>query len=189
MAQLDLQQKRGISPLWWILGLIILALLAWWLFAPHNRTPVAVVPVNPVPVVATPAVVPAVAPAVVAVPVATTVEVITAVPTPADLVGRPIQMRDVAVQSVVSDKGFWVGPSVAQRVFVVLPEAPTPNAPPDSRYNVNPGQRLTLSGVVERMPTDLTQQTTTWNLKSTDVSALARHPLYVRADSLTILSR
>jgi bacteriorhodopsin len=30
MAELDIQQKRGTNWLWWVIGLIVLALIVWW---------------------------------------------------------------------------------------------------------------------------------------------------------------
>lgn len=37
MADIDIQRKSGMGWLWWVLGLIVLALLAWWFLAADNE--------------------------------------------------------------------------------------------------------------------------------------------------------
>lgn len=60
-----------------------------------------------------------------------------------DLAGRRVQLAGVPVQQVVSDRLLWIGPSAGQRVLVVLP---------DGQMNVQTGQRVNVTGTVERVP-------------------------------------
>ncbi len=173
MAQLEIQRKRGISPIWWILGLILLALLLWWMFAAAD---------NDADVVEAPGAVAPVAGAMVA-PVT---DVAVVVAQPMEVVGRQVTLTSVPVESVVSDRGFWVG-SGTQRLFVVRGNESAPATPPDGA--IDAGQTVAVYGTVQNMPSDLTQQATAWNLKSTDMSALQNQPVYVQADSIRIVAR
>jgi hypothetical protein len=61
------------------------------------------------------------------------------------LTGQDAVGRGVLVQQVVSDEGFWVGASSAERVFVFLtPEAR--GAAGESPFQVRTGQRIDLNG-------------------------------------------
>jgi len=73
----------------------------------------------------------------------------------AQLNGQAAEGRGVTVQSVVSDEGFWVGSSEANRAFVFLsPQARTKAG--ESPFQVRAGQVVDLSGVVKPVPVDLT---------------------------------
>ena len=64
----------------------------------------------------------------------------------APLVGAQVNGQAV-VESVVSDEGFWVGPSPEQRIFVHLsPESRGTNG--ESPFQVVPGQTVTMLGSV-----------------------------------------
>lgn len=183
MAHIDVQRKSGVSPVWWVIGLIVLMAIVWWFVAGRGTRDVADMPAG--------AVAPVVTPAIPAPPVATLTPVndvafIISAPDAMALVNRPVVLQDEQVQSVVSDIGFWVGAQEGQRIFVALDEVRTPNTPTEGRYDVTAGQRLAVFGTVQPMPADLTQANTRWNLESTDRSALAQQPLYIRADSLHI---
>ncbi|HST65342.1 MAG TPA: sigma factor-like helix-turn-helix DNA-binding protein, partial [Mycobacteriales bacterium] len=56
-------------------------------------------------------------------------------------VGRPAEARDVPVQSVPADEGFWVGGGPGARVWVELDAHGT-----ESAVRVRPGQRATFTG-------------------------------------------
>ena len=180
MAEIKIEEKRGVSPLWWILGLLVLAALAWWLLAGRDRGDVA----DAEPVGTVGAAEPAAGATTGAV---TDLALLTGGAGAADLVGRNVRLENVPVQSVVSDRGFWVGSGEGQRAFVIRANQTAPGTPPDGA--VDAGQQVSIFGMVERMPTDLTQQSTEWNLRSTDSAALSAQPIYVRADSLRIVSR
>jgi hypothetical protein len=59
------------------------------------------------------------------------------------LVGRPVTAQSVAVQSVPSDEGFWVGTSETDRVWVELTVPPG-----ESPYQVLAGQTVGFDGTV-----------------------------------------
>ena len=94
----------------------------------------------------------------------------------ADMAGRQVMLTGVPVQEVVSDKGFWLG-SESGRVFVLRGDESSPASPPDGAGNA--GQTVSIVGVVPSMPSDLTQQTSAWNPRSTDVGVLAGQRVYV----------
>ncbi len=65
----------------------------------------------------------------------------------ASLQGQEAAGRNLAVQAVVADEGFWVGPSAQQRTFVYLtPQARESSG--ESSLRVRQGQRVDLSGTV-----------------------------------------
>ena len=173
MTEIKIEHKRSSNWLWLVLGLVALALLAWWLLTRSDGrdTVAAGGDIATVPAVADGAI--------------TDLGALTAAAA-ADLAGRRVALGDAPVQEVVSDKGFWIG-DATNRAFVVRGNEASPATPPDGA--VNAGQRVAVWGVVERMPADLTQQSTAWNLRSTDASALAGRAVYVQADSVRILSR
>ena len=176
MAEIHIEQKRSNSWIWWLVALAVVAALLWWLFAAGDDDEVGVV-------ADTSAVVAPVADAP-AGPITDLAMLSTA--TTDDMAGRQVMLSSVPVQQVVSDRGFWIG-SEPQRVFVVRGNQSSPATPPDGA--VNAGQTVAVWGVVQNMPTDLTQQTTDWNLQSTDVTALSGQRVYVMADSVQIVAR
>lgn len=178
MAQLDIQKKSSSSTLWWVIGVIVLALLAWWLISAFNGPDNDVVSAGEV----TP---PAAAVAPVATDELTDLGTVLSASNPAELAGRRMHLSGAMVQSVVSDRGFWVGTNENDRLFVVRTDQSAPSTPPDGA--VNQGQTVNVWGTLMSMPADMSQQTTQWNLRSTDSAALAMRPLYLAVDSLTIM--
>ncbi len=174
MARLDVERKPGTNWIWWIIAFVLLLLLLWWIFVSRS-TPVAEAPVTQP--VATGAVVPAE-------PVTDLGVVL--VPDRTPLVGRAVAITGARVQRAVSDRGFWVGTGSApdQRLFVVRTHQSSPATPPNGA--VQAGQTVSFWGTVERMPANLTDSTTSWNVSSTDVSALGTQGVYVAADSVRI---
>jgi hypothetical protein len=73
-------------------------------------------------------------------------------PDRSSLVGRRVRLTDVKVQSVIGDRTFYVGPSESQKVLVLLEEEKTPNSPVEGKVDVNPGQTVSFTGVIERVP-------------------------------------
>lgn len=177
MAEIHIEQKRSSNWLWLLLAAVVVIALLWWLFAAGDDDDAAVADATAPAVVPGPET-PAATGAVTDLTMLTTAT--------ADMAGRPVMLTSVPVQEVVSDKGFWIG-SEGQRVFVVRGDESSPATPPDGA--VNAGQAVSIWGVVQNMPADVTQQTTAWNLRSTDVSALTGQPVYVQADSVRIVSR
>lgn len=75
------------------------------------------------------------------------------------MVGQDVRLTSVQVQEVVSDKGFWVGPSDTQRLFVLLEENSSPNTKTEGQVDVNKGQTVTIEGEIRRLPSaDQAQQ-------------------------------
>ena len=175
MAELHIEKKSSTAWIWWILGLVLLALLAWWLFGMGDDPEVA--PVGAVPE--------AVAPAPVAAVGITDWAGLTGAGDAA--VGQTVALTSVPVVNVVSDRGFWIGTGEADRMFVIRTNQAAAATPPDGA--VNAGQSVSVFGTVQAMPSDLTQQATEWNLQSTDVSQLQQQRMYIAADSVRILQR
>lgn len=69
------------------------------------------------------------------------------------LVGRQVTGQAVAVQSVPSDEGFWIGTSETDRVWVAL-TVPAGESP----YQILPGQTLDLTGTVAAHDAGYAQQ-------------------------------
>ena len=136
MADINVERKGGTNWLWWILGLIVLALLIWWLVdalgdndtaeVPVGTDTVATAPMTPAPMPAAPAA---------AIPIA-------------DIVANPAQYQGqqvngtVVVSSVPTNRGFWVEDAAnpGQRLLVVLNDQPA-----EQPKDINPGQTLQLS--------------------------------------------
>lgn len=110
--------------------------------------------------------------------------IITAVD-PVTLAGRRVELTNTRVMSVVSDRAFLVGASPTQRLLVILDEERTPATPTEGRVNVNAGQTVTLTGTLQRMPTEA-QARQQWGLDAAAAKSLANERLYLRAEKVTI---
>ena len=66
-----------------------------------------------------------------------------------DAVGRTAVARDVPVQSVPADEGFWVGGGPGDRVWVQLATHGR-----ESSIRIRPGQRASFSGDIVRVARD-----------------------------------
>lgn len=184
MAEIQIERKK--SGGWmWLVGLLVLALLVWGLFELLDNDP----EVAELPPAAAPVVAPAVAPAVAGPTPLTDVVAIVAVPDPMPLVGQPVQLTNVAVQAVPGDSIFWVGPSETQRLLVVLDETRTPGTPVEGRVNVNPGQTVSVSGVLRQTPADLQPWQARWKLNEEAMTTLRNGRLYLAADRVTVEGR
>lgn len=151
MADIDIERKSSSSWLWWLLGLIALALLIWLIaeMMDDDEPEVAAVPVATTPVVdpAAPVVVP-----VEAAPAGVTIAQVLANPTA--YAGQPFSTGPVRVAEVVSDRGFWVE-NEGQRLFVVKNESPLPGVADvqgaaDTRAGrqVNAGETVQINGTL-----------------------------------------
>ncbi|HEY0970699.1 MAG TPA: hypothetical protein VGE02_06975 [Gemmatimonadales bacterium] len=187
MAEIPIERRSGSSWLVWAVLLVLAALLAWWLLGRGDESRVAggdvmADSVATAPAAAAPATEPAAEDESAA--VVSDLAQLTGAADAAALVGRRVALSSVNVQDVVSDRGFWVGSGEDDRVFAVRMEQVTP---PDGA--VNPGQTVSLQGVLRAMPSNLEEQRTPWNLGSTDVSVLAAQSVYIEVDSVAILQR
>jgi hypothetical protein len=133
---------------------------------------------------------PAVAPGATRLPADPLADLIIILSTPdrPSLVGRQVQLTNVQVRSVVGDKAFWVGPSEAQRLFVVLDEERTPGTPTEGRVNVNPGQTVTVSGVLRRSPS-AEEARRRLGLSAANAATLAKEQIYLQAQRVQITQR
>lgn len=104
---------------------------------------------------------------------------------PASLIDRKVELSDVPVRSVVSDRGFWVGPSHGRQMFIRLdPEPRTPNTPYDGRVDIEAGDTLDIKGTIKALPEgDAVRQK--WGLDPVQADLLADEPFYVVAESVT----
>lgn len=134
MAEIPVQ-RRGSVPWWvWLLLAVLAAALLFWMFADDGEEVAAVD-----------------SPAIVADggPV-TSIDTLLGAQSAA-LVGRQVRLEDVMVQEVVGDRGFYIGPTADQSVFVVLNQVPTPGTPTEGRYDVTPGQMIDVRGVMREV--------------------------------------
>lgn len=110
--------------------------------------------------------------------------------TPVDrlpLVGRRVRFTDVKVQSVVGDRGFFIGPNNNQRLFVRLTK-PLDTGRAETIVNVNEGQVRTLSGIIKQLPSadEVRQQ---WGLNAQESAALERDRVYLEANIIELLEK
>lgn len=110
-----------------------------------------------------------------------TVTVILASPDPASMTARRVRLDSVKVQRVTGDKTFWVGPDAGPWLLTVLDEMPTPQTPTEGRVDVNPGNTVTITGMLRQPPAPAVIPSD-WNLPPADVDRLAEARLYLVAD-------
>ena len=157
MAEINVERKD--ASIWpWVLGLLLLGLLAWGVYelldddAPEVATAPAVVdaPVAPVAPVVDPA-----APAVPPAPAVGTPGLAEILANPAAYAGQTWSTpQPVRAAEVVGDRSFWVE-SNGQRLFVIKNESPQPGvadvqgkADVRPARNVNAGEMLQMSGTL-----------------------------------------
>ena len=142
MADIDIERKSSMAWLWWLLGLLLLGLLAWWLLADDDDPEVAVV--DPVTAPATVPVTPATTPEPIAQGQRCVAQVLAA---PTTFVGQRLGTCPMQVAEVVTDRGFWAQEN-GQRVFVVINEGGTGVADTQGQAekpDINPGQSINVS--------------------------------------------
>lgn len=195
-TRIPIQQKKGGAWWLWLLGLALAGLVIWALIAlfDDDDDTTAAAPGTDTTPAATSTPTGNAAPATTApatsaegVPI-TDLGAIVAAADPAALVGRRVELTDVTVRSVVGDKTFWVGPSAAQQAFVFLLEEPSSGSPVEGQVDVNPGQQVSITGVVEKLP-PLDQARQMFDLSSTNSGTLKNEQVYVVAKQVQILSK
>lgn len=137
MAEIPVHKKSGMPGwIWALIALIVLALLAWWLFGGDDEVatiedePVAAAPMDPV----------------------------------ADegwTVGETVELSGVEVSSLAGDMAFNIEQN-GQQWLVLFDQTPTPGDPTEGEYDINPGTMLNLTGEVrsasEPLPTGVDAQ-------------------------------
>ena len=177
MAHLEIQEKKGGSWMWWLLGLVLLAAIAWWLFGRNDDRDVVG---SAAGVTQSPAPTPTDAGAI------TDLGALTGSTDASATMGRRVALTNVPVLEAVSDKGFWIGSGtgVGQGIFAVRTNQMQSNTAADGA--VTAGRNANVWGVITAMPTNLSAETATWNLRSTDTEALGAHRFYIHADSVRL---
>jgi len=178
VAEIDIQEKQRSSWLGWSIGLVVAALLVWWIVAANTRddaiaaagpdmTPMAVAMTTPPRVI-------------------TDLTTLTGAIPDGDLAGQMVMLPSVSVVQAISDKAFWAGNGtvVNENVLVVRGNQTASYTAADGA--VQAGKRVMIYGTVQDMPSNPTQLSTEWNLASTDRQAVMTRPLYVLADSVRI---
>lgn len=156
MADIDVERKSSMAWLWWLLGLLLLALLIWALMEwMGDDDEVVEAPVATV-VDTTATIAPAAPVAGGAATASPTIAEVLA--NPAAYAGQSFSTQQVRVAEVVSDRGFWIE-SEGQRLFVVKNESPQPGVadvqgPADTRAarNINAGQMVQINGTLYTSP-------------------------------------
>jgi len=136
MAEINVERKSpGIWP--WVIGLAVLALLIWALFALLDGDDEEVAVVDPVatPVETAPLEMPDATMAAAGIPVSEIVQ------SPAEWTGRSVA-GEARVAEVPTDRGFWIEDG-GERLFVLLNDAPA-----ERPVDIAPGQTVRLSGAV-----------------------------------------
>ncbi len=103
------------------------------------------------------------------------------------LVGRRVLLSNVKVQSMAGDRGFWIGPSDAQRLFVRMDKDFTAGRG-EKIVNVNQGQIRTLGGVINRLPSQ-EEMKKQWGLSASEAARLERDRIYLEADNIELLEK
>lgn len=98
-----------------------------------------------------------------------------------EYINRNASFANVTVQSVVGDRGFWIGPDASRQMFVVIDENNTGKS--DNIIQVTPGQVLTVNGRLEKLP-PLDQAPPEWGLDASSSAALANQQVYLHATSV-----
>lgn len=113
-------------------------------------------------------------------PIVDVVEVATA-PDKQALVNRQVQLTNTPVQSLVSDRTFWVG-SNNQRLLAVLDEALNSGAA-EQRVDINPGQTLSINGFIRRLP-PVAEAQEQWGLSAAEAEALENQQVYLQVSKV-----
>lgn len=153
MAQINVERKHSSAWIWWILGLIVLALIIWAVAETMDRDELAENTVAPIgveeQVPVTPAdEVPVLTAEAAGIPVADILE------SPSTWAGRSLT-GEVHVAEVVSDRGFWIKDSRNQnadeRLFVLLNEVP------GDIKEINAGQTIQMNDALVYQAENLDQ--------------------------------
>lgn len=109
------------------------------------------------------------------------VMVVVNAPDPAAYAERTVQLQNVKVQGVVSDRVFWVGPDGGQWLLVTHGDPGA--AGPISAAPLQVGQTVTLVGTL-RAPPSASEARAVWGLDQTGADMLGRSSLYLIADDV-----
>ena len=145
MAEIPVERKSSLAWLWILLGLLLLALLAWWLLSDDDEGDLVA---NETEEVA-PLVDEDELDDVAETGAITDLSELTDLNNLDPLVGRTVDFDSVSVESVTDDMGFWIGDGPDNRAFVSFVEYPTPNKPNlEGHVDVNKPSLVSLEGEI-----------------------------------------
>ena len=98
----------------------------------------------------------------------------------ASVAGRAAELDGVTVQEVTGDVTFWVGESAEDRVFVRMDEEASGG---EQGIQIREGQTLRITGQVDDVPED----TAELDLSEEDSTALGEEPVYIAASKVEIV--
>ncbi len=206
MSEIKIQRKTTSVWPWLIPLLIVVAVLLWWLLAREPDPDVALAPVG-APALATSqeAEVPLTDLSTLNRPAGDSLDDLDSTSPTADgpltdlgaimamspaervsLIGRRVELTDVAVPVVPSDEVFWVGSTETERLFVTLDPTGVP-ATAGSPANVTAGQQVSVAGVLRELPSNMNGMRSRWKLDDFTIAALATARVYLAADRVTVL--
>lgn len=110
------------------------------------------------------------------------------VPERVPLVGRRVALADARVQTVTGARTFWVGPDPERQLFVVLDSSAVVDSA-GRAMDVEPGQTVSVMGVLRALPDDLAGRAQSWSLSDANQATLHREQVYLAADSIRLSAR
>lgn len=113
----------------------------------------------------------------------TDVVVIAQEPDATSLVGQRVELEDVEVVKVTGDQAFTIAAGDTGSILVILDQVATPQTETEGRYDVNPGDTVTIMGEVRELAS-MEQAMNQWNLSGLEESDLATSRVYIHADAL-----
>ncbi|HET7584563.1 MAG TPA: hypothetical protein VFK13_06615 [Gemmatimonadaceae bacterium] len=113
-------------------------------------------------------------------PVSDAMQLITA-RAPDTLTGRSVALLTAQVQSVESDRAFWIGADDAQRMLVVMAAGARVDNAAGGARTLAPGDTVSIAGVVRALPSDVRFVSTDWGLTPAGTGALAGEQVYLDA--------
>lgn len=141
MADINVERKGGAGWLWWVVGLLALALVVWGIAELLETDEAEVAEVVETVPMETADVTPVTTPE----PIAQgDLCVAQALSEPATYLGQSLGTCELEVTDVPTDRGFWVEED-GQRIFALIIDDPA-----EEPLDINPGQTITMSEAVLR---------------------------------------
>lgn len=188
MANIPVERTGG-TPWWlWLLGLLLLALLIWFLIGLFDDDEVEVATVDDVGVVDTPTGMDDMDGATDAGAISSLAELASGTVN----VGRPVDLDNMRVLTLTGDSSLFVGPSQdpEQGVLIVLQgmnESESLSPPPtgrDGEFNIDEGEVISLRGVVAAFDETVPDYA---EMPAADRDRVQRDGVYINANSIDVL--
>jgi hypothetical protein len=100
------------------------------------------------------------------------------------LAGRGIDLSNVEVQRVVSDRGFTVGSKKGEELFVMLDDRLNEGSA-EKRVRIRPGQRLAIGGTLMEPPSAETKEERYRGLSAQETKELRAQDVYLHASTIS----